>query len=333
MKNVLKNLILIILIIAVTVGIGFLVYRAVRSVSYNKEAKNPILTLEVEGYGEIKIELQPDYAPNTVATIIKLAQNGYYDGKAFYGTDSNVVACGMNLKTEEIPSDQYDENGNYIGPEGEEYTTTQTVEEDTLRVSDLDKSVKPYIDMEDEKYSTTPENERGSEDTDYKVSIFGEFVANGFNDNVLRFEEGTVGLYRNDYQFDTLDQQSRDSGTSLFFITTKEESGLNGAYCAFGKVTKGMDLIEKMLSLPVEEKEVDDEGNTTNDPVVGTLNDDSELTENSEIKKFQEGSYPVITKATVETYGVDYGIPEYMEAFDYNQYISDLYLQQIRNGG
>ena len=315
MKNVLKNLILIILIIAVIAGIVFLVYTAGRSINYNKEAKNPILTLEVQDYGDVKIELQPDYAPNTVATIVKLVQNGYYDGKIFYGTDSRAVTAGMTLKTEEVPSEQ----------EGVEPTTTQTAQEDDLRVSDLDKKVTPYISEEDENFASTDEDKRGNEDEDYKVSISGEFVANGFNDNTIRFEKGTVGLYRSNYEGENLNEESYNSGNSLFFITTDEDSTLNGEYAAFGKVIEGMDLIEKMLTLPLEEEKKDDEGNSTGENTAGEFSDEQKIT------KFASGSFPVITKAKVETYGVDYKMPKYEKAFDYDKYMSDLILQYYRN--
>lgn len=241
----------------------------------------------------------------------------------FYGTDSKVVSGGMKLKTEEIPSDQYDEEGNYIGPEGEESSSTQTAEEDKIRVSDFDKSVTPYVSDEEEPMPDDENN--GDEENDYKVSISGEFVANGFNDNTIRFEKGTVGLYRNNYEGENLSKESYNSGTSLFFISTEEDSSLNGEYAAFGKVIKGMDLIEKMLTLPLEEKETDEEGNTTKDPVAGTLSNDQEIT------KYASGSFPVITKAKVETYGVNYGMPEYEKAFDYDKYMSDLILQYYRN--
>ena len=56
-----------------------------------QEIKNPILSLEIEEYGTVKIELYPEYAPNTVKNIIALAQKGYYDGKVFYGTDEISV--------------------------------------------------------------------------------------------------------------------------------------------------------------------------------------------------------------------------------------------------
>ena len=226
----------------------------------------------------------------------------------------------MNLKTNEVSSEEStDENVE------ESNDVTQTAEEDKLRVSDLDKSVTPYISEDDENYSTTDEDKRGDENKDYKVSIPGEFVANGFNDNTLRFEKGTVGLYRNSYAGENLNKESYNSGNSLFFITTDEDSSLNGEYAAFGKVIKGMDIIEKMLTLPLEETETDENGNTTSDSTAGNLSEGQEIT------KYASGSFPVITKASVETFGVDYGMPEYMEAFDYDQYMSDLIMQYYRN--
>jgi peptidyl-prolyl cis-trans isomerase B (cyclophilin B) len=306
MKNVIKNIILIILIIAVLVGIGFLVYNAARSVKYNEEAKNPVVTIDVEGYGQIKMELYPDYAPNTVSTFIKLIENGYYDGKVFYGTDGKAVSAGMSLKVdEEYSDDSYDEDGNLI--EGAEPTsTTESVEEDSLRVSDLDKSVTPYVEDDDGEVVS------GDETTDYEISIAGEFVANGYNTNTLRFEYGTVGLYRSDYTqyISSLSEESYNSGKSLFFIETAEDSTLNGQYTAFGKVIEGMDIVEQILNLPVEE--------------------DEDASEDS-IKNFEQGSYPKITSISVDTFGVDYGMPEYSEAFDYSSYMSQLILQYYQN--
>ena len=305
MKNLLKKLfviILIVLIIAAAVGIGFLIFRAVKSVDHNKNAKNPVLTLDVEGYGEVKIELEPDYAPNTVATIIKLAQNGYYDGKVFYGTDTRAVTAGMSLTEEEVEAEE-GEDTTTEQPEGETATpaTTKVAKEEPLKASDLNKNIK--------------------EADDYEISIPGEFVAADFEDNTIRFEKGTVGLYRSNYAGTGLEAESYNSGKALFFISTDEDSTLNGQYAAFGKVIEGMDLIEKMLSLPLEQTDSED----TSSDETGTLSD------NQKINKFAVDSLPVITKATVETYGVDYGMPEYQEAFDYNQYMSDLIMQYYYN--
>lgn len=280
MKKRLQILILIILIIAVLAGIIFLIFNAVRSISYNQNAKNPVVTLSIEGYGDVQIELYPDYAPNTVSHIVNLVQKGFYNGKLFYGTDGAAVNAGMIL--EETTDESTDTETT-----GETDATTPT--EDTLMASYYNSSIE------------------ADSDSDYEISIPGEFVANGYDENTVRFEYGTVGLYRNDYEgYGTdLTQNSYNSGTSLFFILTEEDSTLNGMYTSFGKVISGMEIIEQINSLPTQESE-----DTTEESI-----------------QYFDGNYPVITSATVETYGIDYGTPEYQEAFDYNSYISSLLLQ------
>ena len=47
------------------------------------KAENPILILETSK-GEVEIEMRPDLAPNHVARISELVQEGYYDGIIFY---------------------------------------------------------------------------------------------------------------------------------------------------------------------------------------------------------------------------------------------------------
>ena len=39
----------------------------------------PIATITVEGYGDIKAELYPEIAPNTVNNFISLANSGFYN--------------------------------------------------------------------------------------------------------------------------------------------------------------------------------------------------------------------------------------------------------------
>ena len=276
MGEKLKNLILIFLIIIVSVGIIFLIINATRSLAYNKNAQNPIVTLSIEGYGDVQIELYPDYAPNTVSHIINLIQKGFYNGKIFYGTDGAAVNAGMILE------DSTDETT------GE---TEQAPTEDALMASYYDSSIE------------------ANSESDYEITIEGEFVANGFDQNTMRFEYGTVGLYRNDYQgYGTdLSQYSYNSGSSLFFILTEEDSTLNGMYTPFGKVISGMEIIEQINSLPTEQSE--------------------DVTMSTDTINYFDGNYPVITSATVETYGIDYKTPEYQEKFDYDAYLSDVLLQ------
>ena len=46
--------------------------------------KNPIVTITMENGGQIKIELYPDIAPNTVRNFVSLVQSGFYNGRIFH---------------------------------------------------------------------------------------------------------------------------------------------------------------------------------------------------------------------------------------------------------
>lgn len=45
---------------------------------------NPVVTMELENGNQIKIELYPTTAPNTVNNFISLVKKGYYDGLTFH---------------------------------------------------------------------------------------------------------------------------------------------------------------------------------------------------------------------------------------------------------
>lgn len=51
-------------------------------------------TIEVEGYGAIKLELDADVAPVTVANFAKLAGDGFYDGLTFHRIIEGFMAQG-----------------------------------------------------------------------------------------------------------------------------------------------------------------------------------------------------------------------------------------------
>jgi peptidyl-prolyl cis-trans isomerase B (cyclophilin B) len=46
--------------------------------------QNPIVTIQMENLDEIKIELYPHVAPNTVNNFISLVKKGFYDGLIFH---------------------------------------------------------------------------------------------------------------------------------------------------------------------------------------------------------------------------------------------------------
>ena len=77
MKKISKICWIIALIILVVI-IGMLVLGYYKK--ENIKIGNPIVTMEIDNYGTIKLELYPDLAPETVKNFITLANNGVYDG-------------------------------------------------------------------------------------------------------------------------------------------------------------------------------------------------------------------------------------------------------------
>lgn len=90
--NKFVKILLIVLIIASIVGIGFLGYGYYQKLT--RKIQNPVATIEVENFGTIKVELYPDMAPNTVKNFITLANRGFYDGKTFHRTIPDFMIQG-----------------------------------------------------------------------------------------------------------------------------------------------------------------------------------------------------------------------------------------------
>ena len=67
-------------------------------------------------------------------------------------------------------------------------------------------------------------------------TIRGEFSQNGFH-NPLKHEAGVLSMAR---------AMHPDSAGSQFFIMHKAAPHLDGAYAAFGKVTEGLDVVNKI---------------------------------------------------------------------------------------
>ena len=95
----------------------------------------------------------------------------------------------------------------------------------------------------------------GSEKT-----IKGEFAENGV-ENSISHVRGTISMARS---------QDYDSASSQFFIMHKDNPGLDGQYAAFGTVTKGMEVVDKIC----EDTQVEDENGTVaaeNQPVIKSI--------------------------------------------------------------
>lgn len=91
-KELLIRIIMIIAILLVVIGIGYVSYGIYQKIT--KKIPNPVATIEVQDYGTIKVELYPDQAPNTVTNFIALANRGFYNGLTFHRTIPDFMIQG-----------------------------------------------------------------------------------------------------------------------------------------------------------------------------------------------------------------------------------------------
>ncbi|WPC41411.1 peptidylprolyl isomerase [Clostridium sp. JS66] len=78
----------------------------------------------------------------------------------------------------------------------------------------------------------------------YKIK--GEFAENRFSENGLKHTRGVISMARS---------QENDSAGSQFFIMHGDAASLDGKYAAFGKVIKGMDVVDKIVSVDRDSKD------------------------------------------------------------------------------
>lgn len=94
MKEKLKIFVKVIAIVIILVAICAICFFAFKAKT--EKIANPVVSFEIENYGNVKIELYPEYAPNTVANFVKLVESGYYNDKVMYGKDTMCLYAGRS---------------------------------------------------------------------------------------------------------------------------------------------------------------------------------------------------------------------------------------------
>lgn len=153
------------------------------------------VSIEIKNYGTIKLELDADVAPITVANFAKLTNEGFYDGLTFHRIIDGFMIQGG------------DPAGNGMGGSSE--------------------------------------------------NIVGEFALNGVK-NSISHVRGTISMAR---------ASAYNSASSQFFIVHEDSTFLDGQYAAFGKVTSGIEIVDKIC----EDIQVEDANGTVlaeNQPII-----------------------------------------------------------------
>lgn len=215
------------------------------------KVQNPVATIQIEGYEKpIKIELDPQSAPNAVANFIKLANNGFY----------------TNFK--------------------------MSIEENRILGNESMQMARLSNIME------YPQN-------DYVYGIKGDFVANGYDKNLIKHKKGVITMERDDYSYFGYKEEGYNSANCNFCILTQDIDNYNGYYAGFGKVIEGMDVLEAIAATRVDVSE-DEKDDTKKDDSVNTI---------------------TIASITVDTFGVDYGVPEVVNYEENMEKVNKIYNQ------
>lgn len=151
-----KNISLVIAIVVVfvliaTVGFGIII-------NGTMEVKNPVATMEIEGYGTVKIELYPDQAPEAVSNFIKLANNGFYDGLTFHRTIPDFMIQGGDKNGDGTGSPTLKD---LLGDDAEEKEYAIKGEFQANKVNNTLKHKKGVISMARSDYSSLGLTEQG----------------------------------------------------------------------------------------------------------------------------------------------------------------------------
>ncbi len=182
--------------------------------------------IEVEDYGDIEVDLYESVAPITVKNFVDLVKKGFYDGLIFHRVISGFMIQGG------------DPLGNGTGDSG--------------------------------------------------TDILGEFALNGFS-NSLKHERGVISMARGGSGIESLFTQygcnvdnftenktvmsileannisaeeayssvtaACNSGSCQFFIVHETSSNLDGSYAAFGRVITGIDVVDKIAAVSVDDND------------------------------------------------------------------------------
>ena len=219
------------------------------------KVQNPIATIQIEGYDKsIKIELDPQSAPNAVANFVKLANSGFY-------TDFT-----MSIESNRILGD----------------TSMQKAKLSNI----VDQPTQDYV-----------------------YGIKGDFIANGV-DNLIKHKKGVITMERDDYSYFGYTEEGYNSANCNFCILTEDIENYDGQYASFGKVVDGMEVLDAIAASRTEVNSNDGSADITDTETASNENSDEnvngEATGNDESKE----NTIKIKSITVDTFGVDYGVPE-----------------------
>lgn len=297
----LQFVIWIIVAIALVLGIGLFVYN--RIMMETKGDSYPEVTFELENFGTVKMELYPQYAPNTVANFIKLVESGYYNDKVFFGRDEVCIYIGRTQDGEVVdPTSDLVTEKTEEGAEAYKYEISGEFVANGFEANTL-RHEKGIVSLIRKDYTSAfPTLYQQSYDSgNAQIGIMMGEKAGNLNGSYAAFGKIIEGMEIIEKLYNDEVVVSKAT-TEVPDETANTENTTN---------TTTNTTTTETANTTAE--------NTTTD---GATSDSTETTEDAD-GIYEFANYPKITSATVDTKGVNYGFPHIHEAFDYETYLSE----------
>jgi cyclophilin family peptidyl-prolyl cis-trans isomerase len=185
--------------------------------------------------GDITIELDADAAPRTVTNFINLAKAGYYDNLNFHRVIPNFMIQGGD------PSGDGTGGESLYGPTFEDEINAKSYGLDKKKLKDEAKG-----------------EQLPPEYANLTIKEFYEKQGYSYNDALtsLPLVKGAIAM---------ANRGPGTNGSQFFILHAESTPWLDGRHTVFGKVTGGMDIVDKIANSPR------DAGDKPNTPITFTV--------------------------------------------------------------
>ncbi|MEA3356975.1 MAG: peptidylprolyl isomerase [Patescibacteria group bacterium] len=214
-----------------------------------EDGVNYVATISTD-YGDIKADLYEDDAPKTVNNFVFLARDSFYDELIFHRVVKDFVIQGGDPKGDGTGGPGY---------EFEDEINPVSLGLDELLVKDASFLLSMYNPYDS---STSDYSESSLQDhaNDSLADFYAEVIGYEYNSDVdsHSFKEGIIAMANS----------GPGTNGSQFFITVtgSDTSQLDGRHTVFGKVTEGMDVVDEIVNVLV-----DDNNKPASDVVINSI--------------------------------------------------------------
>lgn len=223
------------------------------NLNFELKVGDTIAEFNIEGYGTIKAKLFPEIAPKGVDNFIKLAEQGYYNGKTIHRVMSDFMLQGGSLNGDGTGGEAAD--GGDFGVEAN-YNARHFYGALCYANAAGRNTTQFYIVNNKKPQDFTqlpPANIRATAEsyTPYRDAYDESSFEYQYYDNMVTYYNNLADMIENALD-GTEDKYKAEGGTPT----------LDGGYTVFGQVYEGLDVIDAISACEVEAR-----GNELSKPV------------------------------------------------------------------